>query len=350
MGRLCLALLVTSAGMFISSTAFLPSSASMYLTLLSMGAWFLHHYKLAIFFTAFSTFVSKMTSNYPTLSDCDISGWPFAALLGLPIAVDIVIFRRQLRLFLDWSVASALVILLPQVLCDSHYYGKPVLASLNIVLYNVFTPHGPDLYGTEPAQFYLMNGFLNFNFIFLLALVGLPVLLATKFLLRAEMTSSSSISSITSGLYLSETLSQAPLYLWLLVFWTRPHKEERFLFPVYPLICLSGAMVIDALQKVTYYLVVRSKVRHYLQHTNWLGLLCVLTTSLLSLSRIVALHQGYHGAADVWMAVNQLADSDQPTVVCVGKEWFRFQSSFFFPSNNFRLAFLKSDFRGQLPK
>ena len=91
--------------------------------------------------------------------------------------MDIVIFRRQLRLFLDWSVASAL----RQVLCDSHYYGKPVLASLNIVLYNVFTPHGPDLYGTEPAQFYLLNGFLNFNLVFLLALV------ATKFLLQAEM-------------------------------------------------------------------------------------------------------------------------------------------------------------------
>ena len=66
MGRLCLALLVTSAGMFISSTAFLPSSASMYLTLLSMGAWFLHHYKLAIFFTASSTLVSKITGlSYP---------------------------------------------------------------------------------------------------------------------------------------------------------------------------------------------------------------------------------------------------------------------------------------------
>ena len=48
--------------MFISSTAFLPSSASMYLTFLSMGAWFLHHYKLAIFFTAFSTFVSKFNA------------------------------------------------------------------------------------------------------------------------------------------------------------------------------------------------------------------------------------------------------------------------------------------------
>ena len=62
----------------------------------------------------------------------------------------------------------------------------------------------------------------------------------------------------------------------------------------------------------------------------------------------MALYQGYHGSADVWMAVNQL--EDQPSVVCVGKEWHRFQSSFFLPSTNFKLAFLKSEFSGQLPK
>ena len=58
-GRICLALLVFSAGMFISSTAFLPSTTSMYFCLLSMGAWFHQKYHLAIFTTALSTFLSK---------------------------------------------------------------------------------------------------------------------------------------------------------------------------------------------------------------------------------------------------------------------------------------------------
>lgn len=35
----------------------------------------------------------------------------------------------------------------PLVVVDSYYYGKLVVAPLNIVLYNVFTSHGPDLYG-----------------------------------------------------------------------------------------------------------------------------------------------------------------------------------------------------------
>ena len=31
---------------------------------------------------------------------------------------------------------------------DQQYYGKLVVAPLNIVLYNVFSEHGPDIYGT----------------------------------------------------------------------------------------------------------------------------------------------------------------------------------------------------------
>ena len=33
------------------------------------------------------------------------------------------------------------------VAVDTHYYGKQVIAPLNIVLYNVFGQGGPDLYG-----------------------------------------------------------------------------------------------------------------------------------------------------------------------------------------------------------
>ena len=56
-GRITLGILIFSAGMFVSSTALLPSTTSMYLCMLSHGAWFQQNYKLAIFFTALSTFV-----------------------------------------------------------------------------------------------------------------------------------------------------------------------------------------------------------------------------------------------------------------------------------------------------
>ena len=50
------------------------------------------------------------------------------------------------------------------------------------------------------------------------------------------------------------------------------------------------------------------------------------------------------------MKVGQLKPAQHTTQVCVGKEWHRFPSSFFLPDNSFRLAFLRSEFRGQLPK
>ena len=235
------------------------------------------------------------------------------------------------------------IVLSNQISIDSYYYGKPVFASLNIVWYNVFTGHGPDLYGTEPASFYLMNGLLNFNFVFIAALLVLPVQGLARLLLQGEPRGPS--------IFLPDWLSQAPLHLWLLVFWLQPHKEERFLFPVYPLICLAGAMVIDSCQKLFYFAFVRVKSRHFLAHTRWLGLLAIGVTSLLSLSRMAALYQGYHGVTDTWMAVNQLEENVQgQTTVCVGKEWHRFPSSFFLPNQNFRIGFLKSDFKGQLPK
>ena len=87
-GRITLALMVFSAGFFISSTAFLPSTTSMYLTMVSHGAWFRQAYPLAIFATALSALLS----------------WPFAALLGAPIAFDIVFRKRKIVTFIKWSL------------------------------------------------------------------------------------------------------------------------------------------------------------------------------------------------------------------------------------------------------
>ncbi|KAG2470076.1 ALG9 mannosyltransferase, partial [Polypterus senegalus] len=40
----------------------------------------------------------------------------------------------------------------PVVAIDSYYYGKLVNAPVNILLYNVFTAHGPDLYGKAQGR------------------------------------------------------------------------------------------------------------------------------------------------------------------------------------------------------
>ncbi|XP_073983523.1 alpha-1,2-mannosyltransferase Alg9 [Rhodnius prolixus] len=328
-GRITLIFLLFSAGMFISSTSFLPSSFSMYMTMLSIGAWYHRKYELAVFTTAISAFLS----------------WPFAALIGVPIAIDMLFIRKEFTKFTKWCLISCSIILLPMVRIDSLYYGRLVVAPINIVMYNVFSKHGSELYGVEPWYFYLLNGFLNFNFIFLSALFTPFALLAVNKLVSVNA---------RNPACLPYSLSILPLYLWLAVFNFQPHKEERFLFPIYPLICLSGALTLDALQKIYFRIFVRTG-QHYLHYTSQIVFPTVFITSLLGVTRILALYKGYHAPMDTYMELSKMsAEGNLPTLnyfnICVGKEWYRFPSSFFLPNDRWTLQFLKSEFRGQLPK
>lgn len=68
----------------------------------------------------------------------------------------------------------------------------------------------------------------------------------------------------------------------------------------------------------------------------------------LGLSRATALVHNYGAPHRVWSHVAALPP-DQPARVCVGKEWYRFPSSFHLPAAPVQLGFLRSAFRGQLP-
>ncbi|XP_076034373.1 alpha-1,2-mannosyltransferase ALG9-like isoform X2 [Oratosquilla oratoria] len=328
-GRLTLGFQVFAAGMFISATALLPSSFAMYMTMLSMGAWYQQRYGIAIFTTAVSALL----------------GWPFAALIGAPIAFDILFRKKMVYMFFMGSLKSAAVILIPMVFLDSKFYGRFVVAPVNIVLYNVFTSHGPDLYGTEPWHFYFINGFLNFNFVFLAALLPLPLNMIFQYFIQPQKKNA-------TGLPL--WLSLLPLYAWLLVFLVQPHKEERFLFPVYPLICLAAAVAINFSQKIFYGWFVWEKKKHYLLHTTWIAAVVLVITSLMGVSRTVGQYRAYRAPMDVFLELQRLAVEEvtveKPINVCLGREWHRFPSSFFLPKTNWNIKFIESEFRGQLPK
>ncbi|XP_053342023.1 alpha-1,2-mannosyltransferase ALG9 isoform X1 [Clarias gariepinus] len=330
--RLMLAFLVLSAGMFCSSAAFLPSTFCMYSTVVAMTGWFQGRPSLAILGIAAGAIV----------------GWPFSALLGFPIAFDLLLVKKKWKSFITWTLVALVLFLVPVVVVDSYYYGKLVVAPLNIILYNVFTPHGPDLYGTEPWHYYFVNGFLNFNIVFVLALFSLPLTALMEGLLQRF-----NVQNLGRPYWL--TLS--PMYLWMLIFFTRPHKEERFLFPIYPLICLCGAVALSSLQKCYHFMFQRYRLEHYTISSNWLALASVLLFGVLSLSRSVALFRGYHAPLDLYPEFHRIAKDPavhtvpegRPVSVCVGKEWHRFPSSFLLP-NNWQLQFIQSEFRGQLPK
>ena len=104
---------------------------------------------------------------------------------------------------------------------------------------------------------------------------------------------------------------QLALYCWLSVFWSQAHKEERFLFPIYPLIVVAGAISVDTIQKLWYHFFVKVQKKHYLEHTTWISLLLIGLSILLSIMRMVALYKNYHASMDIWMHVNHLSHTDE---------------------------------------
>lgn len=201
-------------------------------------------------------------------------GWPFVFLLALPIGLDLLLHFSLLDILLC-CFKSLLICLLPSVIIDFYFYHKVMLAPLNIFLYN-FGTTGPSLYGEEPWHFYFANLSLNFNLIFVFALAVGCYLLVSSFLspLSSLLTSSSRTtekksdekdrapSLIDSAHHhhlqrlqrlhrsLRFLLYLSPFYLWFLAMSKLAHKEERFLFVVYPLICFGAALFCDEMQTV----------------------------------------------------------------------------------------------------
>lgn len=141
---------------------------------------------------------------------------------------------------MQWSIISAIVILIPMVLIDSSYFGNLAIAPWNIVKYNVFGGAGPNLYGTEPFSFYFINGFLNFNIVWVNLVFFYIVNASTALLTIVFFQVFALISPLVlllsylivpaknkSTLSLPHALSLLPLFLWLAVFLLQPHKEER---------------------------------------------------------------------------------------------------------------------------
>ncbi|KRZ38612.1 Alpha-1,2-mannosyltransferase ALG9 [Trichinella pseudospiralis] len=298
-------------GSFLSGAALLPSSLAMAFTSCAYAAWLSDRDEVAVWCIAASALLC----------------WPFAALLGLPIALHMIFCGQWRKLFIH-TLASGSFICAFMIPVDSYFFGRLVIAPLNIILYNVFGTGGPNLYGTEPLSFYVKNLWLNWNVVFLMSVFSTPGLLLLRYRRLNDCVDIRKVWPLYTG-----------WTLWILVFFTQPHKEERFLFPVYPLLCATAAIGME-----TYHRLLKQ-----LFGGNFCSFFQFIFTALfflLSVSRIINLTVNFDGPSEVY---KRIPHDFVPRKLCVGKEWYRFPSSFYLP-DNVQLHFLKSEFSGQLPK
>jgi len=227
-----------------------------------------------------------------------------------------------------------------QFFIDLFFYRRIAVVPYNIIKYNIFngSEKGPNIYGTEPWHFYLRNLTLNFNAWFLLALLAMPLLLWQNYIRRQPATRQSFVRNATFV---------TPFYLWLVIFSLQPHKEERFMYPIYPLLALNAAI---ALHIVMIYLGstdpkdLVSKLPGKLRMT--VIVLFVLLTLDIAFLRTYGIMSGYRAPLQVYSPLNEAGRHGDN--VCLGKEWYRFPSSYHLP-NGMKAKFIKSAFNGLLP-
>ena len=345
----CLIFCLTNVGMFLSTTSFLPSTFAMYLVMLAYSSWLIGNNRWAIF----------------SIGLAALLGWPFAGLLGVPICLDLClvksVYNKKSGLLINtltfgvWAGIFGLLISATMIAVDSYMFGKFVFAPLNIFMYNVFPSNpnqGPDLYGREPFSYYIFNCILNFNILFPLAFLCALVVLFD--MLKSKEKFSLSLN------YFFITLA---MLLWCLVFFTRPHKEERFLYPIYPLVLICASVTLNFVYESLKGVFESFKL--VLPLLKLIPFMVIVVHAVLSASRGLALFKNYSASIQIYNVLNEpVTKFNSPVLefkeeinVCVSKEWYRFPSSFFIPEylnettkiQKWRLAFLESDFKGQLP-
>lgn len=309
-----LAMLCLTSGCFFASTSFLPSSFSMYAISLSSGLFLLEKPAMAVAVAAVGV----------------ILGWPFSLLAFLPITL-YSIMRSIKRAFLSGTITS-LALLALSLLTDYFYYKRWTSSVLNLLLYNVLGGGESHLYGTEGPLYYLRNGFNNFNVCFVLALLFPGVLLIARKKYAPDL-----------------LIVVSPIYIWLGFMSLQPHKEERFLYPIYPLICIAASAVIENFPELF-----RDKYnRNDDSLLVWLAkglrplVLCLILCA--SHARTFSLINGYSAPIEIYKHFEHHEDAGSGSVVCVGSEWHRFPSSFFIPEYVSEVRWIDDGFRGLLP-
>jgi alpha-1,2-mannosyltransferase len=184
-----------------------------------------------------------------------IFGWPFAIVVSFPYVFEEVFMRGidhvTANVYPSWivqrvtrlaqAVAVSALLVVPVVALDSLFYGRLTVTPWNIIQYNVFpdAKRGPNLYGTEPWSFYFLNLGLNFNVLLPLALASLPALCVTYVFDRKRLGGIGAPDQ--SNTYNIMALRLAPVYLWIGLLSLQAHKEERFMYPIYTLMCFNAA-------------------------------------------------------------------------------------------------------------
>ncbi|CAD7937511.1 unnamed protein product [Amoebophrya sp. A25] len=343
-----------------------------------------------------------------------ISGWPFAALVFVFFFLGVLLSFRAWSA-VPVGLMTVGVTLGFMAIVDYEFYGTWVYPVWNAVLYNtpaaaktkilipvvgllarVFTNHvvpmmeqasvpqasdmaqsfvaalakaeadlleeqpGSELYGVAPLSYYPKNLALNFNFIFLFACLGIAVSWSPAFLWRRIMNPKDHDHQSTQAdsvvLFVTETSMfrwlTGPFFTWVLLLCYLPHKEERFLFPVYPLVCLFGvvglAVATPSVRLFWLLSVPLSIVRIFAQVYYYSEPVYTVWEKARTISLQISIENESKSASFASSGAPSEQTQTTSSTWCLGNDWYRFPGHFFLHESA-RAQFIKTKFDGILP-
>lgn len=297
-------------GFLLASHTLLPSTFAMNFIMLGLSS-FASHLK--------SNETLHLLSFLLSCSFALVVGWPFVAVI-LSVFIVPYLLKSPKTLLDPKLYALGLLSLFLTVsfsfIFDSYFYQRPTLSVLNVLLYN--TSIGKNLvgnsllFGIEPWYLYIQNLILNFNIVtsiqvFLLFL-AFPVYLLHLYLSK----------KFIKGFRFFTSLWVA-CFVWFFLMSSQPHKEERFMYVIYPGILVTASVLLASFPKALRFFIIS-------------------IVFLISFSRVLQVFSAYSAPFKVWEGVKGNA--------CVGKDWYLFPSSYFLDGD---LMFYEDGFKGLLP-
>ena len=296
-------LLLTSCGMFHASSSYLPSSTVMIFVMNVLSHPYQRQYTIAIFYGLLAVLAV---------------GWPFCAVLFLPLAMDSILYhysnsgRSAVGIHLLRTATMAIV--LQGIICsiDAQYYQSFQIPIWNIFYYNV-SGGGDEHYGIEPFSYYIKNLWLNFNMVGFMGILSLPLCFLFQSFTKKQN-------------HRANAIIYVPMYLWLVMVVPRHHKEERFLYPIYSILCHGTTMILSSFLSL-----IGNK-----KYQFWILLLTVGHCIGLSILRIMALSHGYMAPqylySHLYSTFTMENTNKETTMVSTCGEWYRFPSFYFLPT------------------
>lgn len=394
-------LLATSAAVPHAGVSALPSSFVMDAFFIAFGCWLCSH--RSRWYAIVSVAVVVVSA---------VVGWPFAGLLAMPMLLD-YLYRFPALLLLSGTLFTLTVGFAEHVVDSIFYCTPTLstwnIILYNVLGGGSASLYGTEPWYFFDLNLLLQFRFV-FLLALLCPLVLLvdprlpagylqrtltPLRLAPKKKCHQPFTASYAVHS--RGL---ELLFASPFFLWFGFWHLVPHKEDRFMAPAYPSLVYAAALTASRLccrsakheaaeievahMTSTGFLppvseeggrraAASSQTKRYAppistasaasqkvlseygRYRCWLlrvGLVLLIGLSgALSCSRGYALYYFYGAPQRLMTAAYPTLQHAAPSnvTVCVGREWYRFPSSFFLPASH-TFGFLRSDaFGGSLP-